>query len=60
MNKKEACQWKAHFINKITQPDMKLNFPKFKDFLVLIQHAFKPADQAGEAMNKLELLQQGN
>ena len=39
---------------------MKLDFPKFKDFLILIQHAFKPADQAGEAMNKLELLRQGN
>ena len=56
MNKKEACQWKAHFINRITRPDMKLDFPKFKDFLTLVQHAFKPADQAGEAMNKLELL----
>ena len=60
MNKKEARQWKAHFINRITRPDMKLDFPKFKDFLSLIQHAFKPADQAGEAMNKLELLRQGN
>ena len=60
MNEKEACQWKAHFINKITRPDMKLDFPKFKDFLILIQHVFKPADQAGEAMNKLELLRQGN
>ena len=60
MNEKEARQWKAHFINKITRPDMKLDFPKFKDFLLLIQHAFKPADQAGEAMNKLELLRQGN
>ena len=60
MNKKEAPQWKAHFINKITRPDMKLDFPKFKDFLVLIQYTFKPADQAGEAMNKLELLWQGN
>ena len=39
---------------------MKLDFPKFKDFLLLIQHAFKPADQAREAMNKLELLRQGN
>ena len=53
-------KWKVHFINKITRPDMKLDFPKFKDFLILIQHAFKPADQAGEAMNKLKLLQQGN
>ena len=60
MNEKEVCQWKAHFINKITRLDMKLDFPKFKDFLILIQHAFKPADQAGEAMNKLELLRQGN
>ena len=60
MNEKEVCQWKAHFINKITRPDMKLDFPKFKDFLVLIQHTFKPADQAGESMNKLKLLQQGN
>ena len=60
MNEKEARQWKAHFINKITRADMKLDFPKFKDFLALIKHAFKPADQAGEAMNKLELLQQGN
>ena len=60
MNEKEAHQWKVHFINKITQPDMKLDFPKFKDFLILIQHAFKPADQAGEAMNKLELLWKGN
>ena len=50
MNEKEVCQWKAHFIDKITRPDMKLDFPKFKDFLILIQHAFKPADQAGEAM----------
>ena len=56
MNEKEACQWKAHFINKITRADMKLDFPKFRDFLALIEHAFKPADQAGEAMNKLELL----
>ena len=47
-------------LNKITRPDMKLDFPKFKDFLILIQHTFKPADQAGEAMNKLELLWQGN
>ena len=39
---------------------MKLYFPKFRDFLALVEHAFKPADQAGEAMNKLELLQQGN
>ena len=54
MNKKEVCQWKAHFINKITRPDMKV------DFLILIQHTFKPADQAGEAMNKLEMLRQGN
>ena len=60
MNEKEAHQWKVHFINKITRPDMKLDFPKFKEFLVLIQHTFKPADQAGEAMNKLELLRQGN
>ena len=60
MNEKEARQWKAHFINRITRPDMKLDFPKFKDFLTLVQHAFKPADQAGEAMNKLELLRQGN
>ena len=44
MNEKEACQWKVHFINKITRPDMKLDFPKFKYFLILIQHAFKPAD----------------
>ena len=60
MNEKEVCKWKAHFINKITRADMKLNFPNFKDFLALIEHTFKPADQAGEAMNKLELLQQGN
>ena len=60
MNEKEARQWKVHFINRITRPDMKLDFPKFKDFLTLVQHAFKPADQAGEAMNKLELLRQGN
>ena len=60
MNKKEARQWKAHFINRITWPDMKLDFPKFKDFLTLVQHTFKPADQAGEAMNKFELLRQGN
>ena len=60
MNEKEARQWKAHFINRITRPDMKLDFPKFKDFLSLVQHAFKPADQAREAMNKLELLRQGN
>ena len=60
MNEKEAHQWKAHFINRITRPDMKLDFPKFKDFLTMIQHAFKLAEQAGEAMNKLELLRQGN
>ena len=39
---------------------MKINFPNFKDFLALVEHTFKPADQAGEAMNKLEILQQGN
>ena len=60
MNKKEAHQWKGHFINKITRADMKIDFSSFKDFLVLIKYTFKPADQAGEAMNKLELLWQGN
>ena len=59
MNDKEAEKWKTHFINRITGPDMKINFPKFSDFLKVVEFDFKPADVAGDAMNKLELLRQG-
>src|ERR1700761_5662143 len=47
MNEKEARVWKAHFINKITGENMKINYPTFKEFLVKVEQAFKPADQAG-------------
>ena len=60
MNKKEALLWKGHFINQITGKDMKITFPMFAEFLEKLEQAFRPTDQAGEAMNKLELLQQGN
>ena len=60
MNEKEVLLWKGHFINEITNTNMKINFLSFTDFLALLEHVFKPANQASEAMNKLELLQQGN
>ena len=59
MNDKEAEKWKTHFINRITGPDLKINFPRFSDFLKIVEFDFKPTDVAGDAMNKLELLRQG-
>lgn len=56
MTEKEAHQWKTHYINQITGADMKINFPTFTNFLLILENDFQPADVAGDAMNQLELL----
>ena len=60
MNDKEARIWKGHYINAITGKNLKITYPPFTDFIEALERAFIPADEEGEAMNKLELLRQGN
>ena len=60
MSEKEAFIWRGHYINSITDKQMKITYPTFAKFLLKLDKDFKPTDMAGEAMNKLELLRQGN
>ena len=59
MNEKEALTWRGHYINSITNKQLKITYPTIAEFLTKLETNFKPVDMAGEAMNKLELLQQG-
>ena len=60
MNTEEVLTWKNQFLNKVTQANYDISFLTLADFLKLLQETFKAANEEEAAMNKLELLQQGN
>ncbi|KDR77548.1 hypothetical protein GALMADRAFT_23199, partial [Galerina marginata CBS 339.88] len=60
MTEKEAKQWREQFLSSITDKDGMITFPAQSEFREKLLRAFSPIDQTRDAMNKLELLRQGN
>jgi hypothetical protein len=59
MNEKEALRWKQTYLRSLINDDGEIIYPTTKDFIKLLMHYFKPADQARDATHQLNLLKQG-
>src|SRR6267378_4195634 len=59
MNEKEALRWKQTYLRSLMTDDGEIVYPTTKDFIKLLMHYFKPADQARDATHQLNLLRQG-
>ena len=61
MTEKEALLWKEQYVNTLIDPNTgNITFPSWATFRTKLLDDFKPVDQTRTAMNKLELLRQGN
>ncbi len=58
LTKKEAAQWHEAWIRR-NQAAGTINYPTWAVFEVELSVAFRPIDQVGDAMHKLETLRQG-
>ena len=58
MNKKEALRWKQMYLRSIIK-DGEVIFPTLKEFIKLLEHYFRPANQVKDATHQLNLLRQG-
>lgn len=60
MSEKEALRWKQTFLRSITSSEGEMKFPTLKEFVMLLNDYFKPANQIQDAAHQMALLRQGN
>ena len=59
MNEKEALRWKQTYIRSLVKKEGEIVFPTIREFVKLLAHYFKPANQVKDATHQLNLLRQG-
>ena len=56
---KEALKQKQTYIRSIINDEGEIIFPTFKQFISILNHYFKPANQTRDAAHQLKMLKQG-
>ena len=57
-DRKEALKWKQTYIHNIINNKGEIMFPTVKEFILILDHYFKPANQTRDAVHQLEMLKQ--
>ena len=59
MTEKEALKWKQTYIRSIINDEGEIIFPTFKQFILILNHYFKPANRTRDVAHQLKILKQG-
>ena len=59
MTEKEALKWKQTYLRSIINDEGEIIFPMFKQFILILDHYFKPANRTRDAAHQLKILRQG-
>ena len=59
MMEKEALKWKQMYLHSIINNEGEIKFPTIKEFMMILDHYFKPANWTRDAAHQLKMLKQG-